>query len=228
MVTSAPRSVRGSSYAAVLFDLDGTLIDSIAAVERSWGAWAREFGVDPRGLLEFHGVPARGVIASMLPDADDAAIDAAYRWIEDRESTDVDGIVALPGANEALSSILDAGGRCAIVTSGTTPLAWARIAATGLRAPEVVVTASEITRGKPAPDPYLRAAELLGVDPGDCLVVEDAVAGLRSGRAAGAAGLLAVTGSTPTAQLTEYADLAIGQLDEVAFGVGSTGRVAVA
>lgn len=201
------------SFAAVLFDLDGTLVDSIGAVERSWLTWCVERQIDPAVLARFHGVPARNAIEQLVAPEE---VDAAFRRLEDLEVGDVEGVSPLPGAVEALAAI--GAGRAAIVTSGTRPLYAARVAASGLAAPEVTVTASDITRGKPDPEPYQRAADLLGVDPADCLVVEDAPNGLRSGRAAGAA-TLAVLGTATRSELEETgaADAVVGGLGDVRF-----------
>lgn len=204
----------GREFAAVLFDMDGTLIDSTPSVERSWAAWAGHYGLDLAALRGFHGIPARGIIAHFLaPDLHEQA----ERHITDLEVADVDGIEVLPGALDALTA-LATGGLSAIATSCTDRLAQARIAATGLPAPAVVVTASDVEHGKPAPDPYLLAAQRLGVDPADCLVVEDAPAGLRAGKAAGCATLAVVT-TTDADELRANpdADAVVADLAQVRF-----------
>jgi sugar-phosphatase len=175
-------------FAAVLFDLDGTLIDSTPAVERSWLRWAAEFGIELPGFGAWHGIPAAQVVPAFLPEDQWAA---GIRRIEEIEVADVEGIVVLPGAKEALAAL--PAGRAAIATSCVRELADARIRATGLTPPAVVVTADQVAVGKPDPAPYLLAAERLRVDPADCLVVEDAPAGLTSAAAAGAARLAVVT-----------------------------------
>lgn len=205
----------GRDFAAVLFDMDGTLIDSIPVVVRSWLRWAQEEEVDPRRLVGFHGVPARGIAERLLPPE---RVDAAVARIEAIETADTEGITVLPGTVEALAALagdLDTQ-RCAIATSCTRVLADARIAATGLPVPDVVVTASDVERGKPHPDPFLLAAQRLGVDPADCLVVEDAPGGLEAARAAGCA-TLAVTTTTAPADL--IADAVVDTLADVRFAV---------
>lgn len=199
-------------FAAVLFDMDGTLIDSIPAVVRSWLRWAQEEDVDPRRLAGFHGVPARGIAERLLPPE---RVGAAVARIEAIEIADVEGITVLPGALDALAA-LGAHHRSAIATSCTAPLAAARIAATGLPVPPVVVTASDVTRGKPHPEPFLLAAARLGVDPAECLVVEDAPGGLEAARAAGCS-TLAVTTTTAPADL--IADAVVENLAAVTFEV---------
>ncbi len=211
-------------FAGVLLDLDGTLIDSIAAVERSWLRWCEEYGIDPVRLLGFHGMPARGVIARLLPE--DQRV-SAFERIRDIEVADVDGIVVLPGAAPLLAALAAGRVPTAIVTSGTTDLAEARLAATGLAHPPVVVTASDVERGKPWPDPWLEGARRLGVDPTDCLVVEDAVAGLRAARAAGCRATVAVLGTTAREELEPEADVVVADLTRLAISVEGA-RVSVA
>lgn len=204
------RDIWVETFAAVLFDNDGTLTDSRAAVERSWLAWADHHGIDRAALVGFHGVPSSSIVRAVAPHLD---VVAATADIDRRELEDAEGIVALPGAVEALVAV---GERAAIVTSATLDLAVLRLEAAGLVAPEAVVTADDITRGKPAPEPFLVAARRLGVDPARCLVVEDAPAGLRAGRAAGAA-TLAVTTTSTAQELEPDADAVVQDLSEVRF-----------
>ena len=224
-MSSEPMPLVERTFSAVLFDMDGTLIDSIAAVERSWLVWADEYGVAPERLQGFHGVPAIGVVAQLLPHLDNDAQSRAVLRIEELEVADTDGIIVLPGASEALDTLVDQGAHVAIVTSCTDPLLEARLAATGLRRPETVVTASMVERGKPHPDPFLLAAARLGVAPEECLVVEDAMAGLQAARAAGVGGTLAVLHTTPADQLEPLADLVVPGLDSVRFAVDDDGRI---
>jgi sugar-phosphatase len=167
----------------VLFDLDGVLVDSTPAVARVWAGWAREHGFsDPDEIVRIaHGRPSITTIRELLPNADH---EAENREVERREIEDTDGVVPLPGAMELLQSLpLE---RWALVTSCTRPLAHVRIGAAGLPKPKNIVTANDIVRGKPDPEPYLKGAQLLGIVAGDCIVLEDAPAGVRSGKAAGA------------------------------------------
>jgi mannitol-1-/sugar-/sorbitol-6-phosphatase len=166
----------------ILFDLDGVLVDSTPAVARVWAGWAREHGFEPDAVVRTaHGRPSITTIRELLPNANHAAED---REVERREIADVDGVIPLPGAMELLQALpLD---RWAIVTSCTRPLAGVRIGAAGLTKPKRLVTSSDVIRGKPDPEPYLKGAQILGVPAGECLVVEDAPAGIRAGKAAGA------------------------------------------
>ena len=216
----SPLSFHDLRFEAVLFDMDGTLLDSIPAVERSWLRWCEEYDVDPRRMVGLHGVPAVGVIAELLPPERRAEAHARIRALE---VGDLGGITILPGAAELLASLEAAGGAFAIVTSCTDDLAAARVEATGLRVPAVVVTASQVAMGKPGPDPYLEGARRLGVDPARCLVVEDAAAGIVSARAAGCAAVLAVTSTTPRAELEDLADVVVTGLDRVAVSVDADG-----
>lgn len=208
-------SLEGRDFAAVLFDMDGTLIDSTPVVVRSWLRWADEEGVDPHRLAGFHGIPSRAIAERLLPAE---RVDAAVERIDAIELGDTDGMSVLPGAVEALEALRPA--HCAIATSCSTPLARVRIRATGLPAPEVVVTATDVERGKPHPDPYLLAARRLGVDPTRCLVVEDAPGGLEAARAAGCA-TLAVSTTTNRADLV--ADAVVDDLSDVRFRVDGAG-----
>src|SRR5688572_15835073 len=128
-------TLEGRTFAAVLFDMDGTLIDSIPTVIRSWLRWAQEEGVDPHDLAGFHGVPARGVISALLPPD---RVDSAFERIEAIEVADTEGITLLPGTLDALAVLSADVELCAIATSCTRPLADARLLATALPAPRVV------------------------------------------------------------------------------------------
>lgn len=224
-VTSTPllRDLSGlepRTFDAVLFDMDGTLIDSTPSVVRSWVTWATELGVDPHVLEGNHGVPARQIVTGVLAPE---RVDAGLARIVELETQDVAGILTLPGSARALEVL---GPASAIVTSCTRVLATARIAASGLRAPAVVVTADDVEVGKPDPAPYLLGARRLGVDPARCLVVEDAPSGLVSARAAGCA-TLAVTTTTPVREL--LADAVVDSLADVVFTLSADGvRVASA
>lgn len=202
------------TFDAVLFDNDGTLIDSTPAVRRSWAQWAVEHGVAPQAVRQFHGVTAASIIEQVAPDVDHAA---ALQRITELETADLADVVALPGAAEALRQL---GERAAIATSATEGLAVARLRAAGLALPTVLVSADEVTKGKPDPEPYLLAARRLGADPARCLVVEDAPSGLDSARAAGCA-TLAVTTTTPRCELE--ADAVIATLPDVRWVVTAAG-----
>jgi sugar-phosphatase len=182
------------TFDAILFDMDGTLISSIEAVDRSWALWGREHGLGDAFRIA-HGTPARSLVERLLPAEQ---VEVALARITEIELGDTDGVRVLPGAAELLASL--PAERHAIVTSCTRDLAAVRIAATGIGAPGVVVTADDVSRGKPDPEPFRRGAELLGFDPARCLVVEDAPAGLESGRAAGCA-TLAVAGTHSLVEL---------------------------
>jgi sugar-phosphatase len=162
--------------------MDGVLIDSTPAVARVWTRFALQHGFDPAEVVHrAHGRPSIMTVREYLPHGDHLA---ENKEIERGEIVDLDGIVPLPGALELLSALPP--GRWTIVTSCSRRLAEVRLKTSGLPRPEVFVTSSDITNGKPAPDPYRKGAEVLGFAARDCVVVEDAPAGVRSGRAAGA------------------------------------------
>jgi sugar-phosphatase len=168
--------------AAILSDLDGTLVDSTGAVLRVWRSWMADRGVTPPSEHP-HGVPAREVVEMLAPQLD-ATREAAD--LERREIADLEGVIALPGAHDLLDPAAAAGRPpVAIVTSCTGPLAHVRLRACGLAVPDVLVTSERTARVKPHPDPYLLGAHELGVDPAACVVLEDASAGIAAGRAAG-------------------------------------------
>ncbi len=165
--------------AAILADLDGTLVDSVASSERAWGALARRRGLDEEETHRFAmGKPTRETIALLVPEAERAAEQAQ---VDRDEVEDGDSVVAYPGAAELLAGPVP----IAIVTSGSTALATARLRGAGLEPPAAMITADSITRGKPDPEPFLLGAKALGVDPARCLVLEDAPAGIAAGLAAG-------------------------------------------
>lgn len=171
------------TVAAVLLDMDGTLVDSTAVVEAVWGEFAATHGVDLDAVLSVsHGRRTIDTVADFLPDPHQARVVAAE--IEAAELVRLDGLTAIPGARDLLASLPDA--RVAVVTSAERELAVRRLTAVGLPCPTVLVAAEDVAAGKPAPDGFLRAASALGVSADDCAVFEDAEAGLRAARAAGA------------------------------------------
>jgi HAD superfamily hydrolase (TIGR01509 family) len=180
---------------AVLSDMDGVLVDSWPAIERTWTRFAERHGLDPEAVLAAsHGRPTVDVVRAAAPQLDAEAEAAA---IEREQIEDVDGLGALPGARELVESV--PAEKFAIVTSASRPLAESRLRAAGLPVPDVLVTADEVENGKPDPAGYLRAAELLGVDPAHSVVLEDAPAGVEAGVAAGMTVIGVLTTSSESA-----------------------------
>jgi sugar-phosphatase len=164
---------------AILSDLDGVLVDSHASIMRAWRWWGALHGVESAAIEGVqHGRPSGEIIAALVPGLD---AEAESRAIDLRQADDTEGVIALPGAQELFA------GRepMAVVTSCTVPLATARLRAAGLPIPDVLVTPERLSRGKPDPEGYLLAAAALGAEPADCVVFEDAPAGIEAGRAAG-------------------------------------------
>ena len=169
------------SCLAILFDLDGVLVDSTRQVDREWREWAARKGVDGDAIMAIaHGVRTVEVIRRVAPHLDAEAEAAA---IESHEASDQRGVVVMPGAVDLVKSIPD--GCWGVVTSGTRPLAQNRLRYCGLPVPDVLVTSDDVVNGKPDPEPYLKGAEGLGMQPADCMVIEDAPAGIQSARAGG-------------------------------------------
>ncbi len=168
--------------AALLFDLDGVLINSTPAVARVWRRWAIEHGFNPDEVVaRAHGRPSLTTVREYLPNADH---EAENREVERREIEDLEGVVPLPGALDLLASLPQ--DRWTIVTSCTRPLAEVRIKVAGLPLPQKLITSNDITHGKPHPEPYRKGASILGVPVEQCVVFEDVAAGVRAGKAAGA------------------------------------------
>jgi sugar-phosphatase len=207
---------------AVLFDLDGVLVDSTPAVARVWTKWALEHGFDPEETVrKAHGRPSITTIRELLPDADH---EAENKIVESMEIDDLDGVVALPGALKLLNALPQE--RWAVITSCTKPLAHVRIRVAGMPQPGVLVTADDIRHGKPNPEPYLRGAELLGVPARDCLVIEDAPAGIRAGKSAGARVLALQTTESDEVLKAAGADWSAKDCSALSLdGLGATGRI---
>jgi mannitol-1-/sugar-/sorbitol-6-phosphatase len=197
---------------AILFDLDGVLMDSRVAVERAWERWATGHGIDPIAVLaQAHGRRTIDTIRAIAPLLD---IEAEARLLEVAESVDFDGVTTLPGAAELLEAL--PAGSWTVVTSGTRALATGRLAHGGLPIPERLITAEDVERGKPDPQPYLAGAAALGIDSADCLVIEDAPAGIEAGKAAGMTVIALVT--TFEASALVAADYVVGSLSDVVLG----------
>jgi len=170
-------------FAAFLFDMDGTLLNSVIAAERVWAKWAQKHGLDVDSFLPtIHGVRSIDTVRKQnIPGID---VQQEADAISQAEIEDVEGVAAIEGVADFLASL--PADRWAVVTSAPLALAQARMKAAGLTLPGVVITAEDVKQGKPAPDGFLLAAQRLGVEPAQCLVFEDAPAGIAAGKAAGA------------------------------------------
>jgi len=170
---------------AVVFDMDGTLVDSTALVERIWTDWCGPLGLDPGEVLAFaHGRQTADTVRRFQPDLDEEAVLRHVDALLSVEGSAPDGVVEIHGAAAFVAALPAA--QVALVTSAPGGIAHSRTAVAGVALPAIVLASEDVAVGKPAPDGYLRAAELLGVDPGDVVVFEDAEAGLWAARASGA------------------------------------------
>jgi sugar-phosphatase len=196
-----------AEFDAALFDIDGTIVDSTAAVLRSWALLAGEYGFEATAVQQNHGRPARALLQQVLPAQ---VVDAAIARIIAIETAEVAGILPIPGA-AALLDALPPNSK-AFVTSAPRAIATARLAAAGLTAPQVFITLDDVEKPKPDPQPFLRAAAGLGVHPSRCVVFEDAPAGVSAARAAGCR-VIGVAGTGNPAELD--ADLVIDAFDRL-------------
>jgi sugar-phosphatase len=198
---------------AILFDLDGVLVDSTGSVDRHWRIWARERGVDEEKVVAIaHGVRAIEVIRTVTPHLD---AEKELRDLEEKETGDHPMLTAMPGAIDFVRSIPE--GRWGVVTSGSRFIAPDRLRSVGVPVPKVLITADDVVNGKPHPEPYLKGAKALGADPKECLVIEDAPAGIRSAHA-GAMKVIGFASTFKPDKLTEadavvksYAELSVVQ-----------------
>lgn len=216
---SAHDAVFNRAFGAFLFDMDGTVLNSIAAAERIWSAWAVRHGVNVETFLPtIHGVRAIDTITRLNLPGVDAGAQAAF--ITKAEIEDVEGIVEIPGAAAFLKSL--PADRWAMVTSAPRDLALRRMAAAGIPEPAVMVTAEDVTAGKPDPAGYRLAARRLGLEPADCLIFEDATVGIEAAEAAGAP-LMIIT--TTHQHPLETAHATIASYRDVALSIDSDGQL---
>jgi sugar-phosphatase len=197
------------SAKGILFDMDGVLMDSTPSVERVWRNWAAQHGLDPDRIAPLaHGRRSIETIRAVAPELD---AEKENVIVEQMEIDDKDGVTALPGAAELVAHLPP--DRFAIVTSATRPLAVARLGYAGIPVPRHMITADDVTHGKPSPEPFLKGAALLGFAPEDCLVFEDSPAGIASARSAGMKAIALQT-TYPADQL-QAANAIIGSLADV-------------
>jgi mannitol-1-/sugar-/sorbitol-6-phosphatase len=204
---------------ALLLDMDGTLVNSDAVVERCWRRWSELHGLDPDEVMKVvHGRQGHASMALLLPDRPMEQNHADNARMLAEETADMDGVVAVPGAGEFLASLH--GLPHALVTSADVPLSAARMAAAGLALPEIRITAESVGASKPDPEGFLKGAAELGVAPADCVVFEDSGAGIAAGRAAG----MRVVGIGPRAGV-HGPDVVVEDLTEVRVEAAEDGTI---
>ncbi|MBE8475667.1 HAD family hydrolase [Streptomyces justiciae] len=206
---------------ALLLDMDGTLVNSDVVVERCWRRWAERHGLDGDEVMKVvHGRQGYASMALLLPDRPMAQNHADNARMLAEETADMDGVVAIPGAQAFLASLAKV--PHALVTSADVALSTARMAAAGLALPEVRITAESVGASKPDPEGFLKGAAELGVEPSECIVFEDSGAGITAGRAAG----MQVVGVGSRADFHEP-DVVVRDLTQVRVEVGADGEVRV-
>ena len=201
------------SHIGFLFDLDGTLVDSKPAVERAWIKLAQEAQIPPEKMVGLHGIPAEQSLRMLLEDRSEEEIKSWVDRIEFLESSDTTGVVPIPGAKNLLNELNERNIPWTIVTSCTIPLAISRVTAAGIEMPDHSVTFNDVKLGKPHPEPFILGAKRIGLEPNQCWVIEDAPAGVKSGKSAGCT-VAAVLTSHLKEQLDE-ADHFLNHLDEL-------------
>ena len=200
---------------AILFDLDGVLIDSTPSVTRQWRIWAKDNDIDEKELLAVaHG---RRTVETIRLVAPGLAAEEEARMLEHREAADTEGVMVMPGAADLLRAIPH--GRWCVVTSGTRHLATARLRLGKISSPDVLVTADDVINGKPHPEPYLKGARLLGMKPEDCLVIEDAPAGIEAAHNGGMK-VIALPSTYPVESL-QAADAVVSKLSQIRASMGN-------
>jgi mannitol-1-/sugar-/sorbitol-6-phosphatase len=211
----------------LLFDMDGVLVDSTPAVARVWSRWAQEHGFDPELATKLaHGRPSLATIQDLLPNASADVHHKENAWMEREEIADVADVVALPGALELLSRLSPE--QFAVVTSATRALAEVRLRAGGLlKYAQRMITSGDIQRGKPDPEPYLKGAAKLQLRPADCVVIEDAPSGVRSGKGAGARVIALRTTTSDAELLAAGADWIVDDCSEITIASISSVEITV-